>query len=192
MWMLTRMTGVCQNLYEIRKTNFFWSYQGAFESAPTPTPQRSQMASSSSNPPWDINVNGPTQLRGVPGAMNGKRLSPLVERAKSPAIQRPQSPLPRPSSQALRPKSPPQDTTWDAIDTWDSANGKLSPTSSSDPPVSQPLSKEDKALEMARRKEERKQVRKSEQKMIASLIKWIQRIAMLKEQKKTVAKPVWD
>ncbi|KAF8904359.1 armadillo-type protein [Gymnopilus junonius] len=152
------------DLIDVNADDDDWS---AFESAPTPALPRPQIASSNFNP------SSGTAGLGVLGVTNKQIFLP-VERAKSPAMQPARSPIPRPSSQASRPKSPPQVTTWNAIGTWDSANDKSSSLASTpDPAVSQPLSKEDKALEMARRKEERKQ-----------------RIAMLKEQKKSVAKPV--
>lgn len=74
--------------------------------------------------------------------------------------QRALSPIPRPySSQSSHPKSPTQATDWDSAGDWESSN-KSTEIPSSQTPVAGTanLSKEEKALEMARRKEERKQV----------------------------------
>ena len=87
-----------------------------------------------------------------------KTIAP-VERARSPAIQRVQSPLSRPSSRGSGPQSALQDSNWETDGMWDTPVDKPSPGSTLSSAAQSPISKEDKALEMARRKEERKQVR---------------------------------
>ncbi|KAF5321514.1 hypothetical protein D9619_001358 [Psilocybe cf. subviscida] len=98
-----------------------------------------------------------------PRSPAGPAIQSSIKRALSPTPRshRPQSPLSKPA----------QDADWDSAGGWDdtpaSKPSASTPTSASQAPVS----KEEKALEMARRKEERKQ-----------------RIAMLKEQKKAGGK----
>ncbi|PPQ70522.1 hypothetical protein CVT26_013980 [Gymnopilus dilepis] len=127
---------------------------------------------------WRASTSDAAEVSGsmfIPGSfgITGqiKTIAP-VERARSPAIQRVQSPLSRPSSRGSGPQSALQDSNWETDGMWDTPVDKPSPGSTLSSAAQSPISKEDKALEMARRKEERKQ-----------------RIAMLKEQKKTAAKP---
>lgn len=99
-----------------------------------------------------------------------------TQRAQSPAL---------PSGT----KSPP-DLGWDAVGLWDSPREKVATASTCAPASQAVVSKEEKALEMARRKEERKQVCRYPKLNFDRLNTFanFKRIAMLKEQKKTASK----
>lgn len=131
--------------------------KGAFESAPTamapafasPAPATSSFSAANTNTSWLNAANGRLSPRPPVTATHESRASKLP---------RAQSPLPRPqSSQSSRVHSPSQNADWDTDAAWD-APTKSPAAPSHSPSNTAVLSKEDKAAEMARRKEERKQV----------------------------------
>jgi len=125
----------------------FRDSQGAFESAPPASPEPKLAA------PVGLGIHAIGNKRG------GSSLRVVSGRSNPPS----RNPTPIPSS-------PRQMAGWDNAEAeWDTVPSVQSRAHTT--PVSPPMTKEDKALEIARKKEERKQ-----------------RIALLKEQKK-VARP---
>ncbi|KAJ3517647.1 hypothetical protein NLJ89_g377 [Agrocybe chaxingu] len=159
-----------EDLMDVHADDDDWS---AFETAPTATQTKSTLVSSfrSSQPQTPV-IPGDWSLGLTNGGSSTRTPAPSTLRPiKNPSIQRAQSPISRPlSSQSSGPKSPGVHSSWEAENAWD-LPAAPKPTPSLASSNSAVLTKEEKALEMARRKEERKQ-----------------RIAMLKEQKKTGAK----
>ncbi|KAF9528531.1 hypothetical protein CPB83DRAFT_314898 [Crepidotus variabilis] len=147
-----------EDLIDVHADDDDWS---AFEAAPTPKLDATPSLFTTSPKP-------------SAGSSLSVSTTPSSQHPRIPSIQRAQSPLSRPvsalsaSPSAL--KAPQQDSGWGTSDDWDEPSAPLkAPAASLPAPVT--MSKEDKAAEMARRKEERKQ-----------------RIAMLKEQKKAGGK----
>lgn len=142
-------------------------YKGAFESAPTPAtappaPPRPPASATAFSP-----VNTNTSWLATPDGQPARNplqtarpsVTPSTSRSK---MTRAQSPLPRPySSQSSGTKSPSQEADWESAGTWETPAERNSGTTTPSYPLSNNvvLSKEDKAAEMSRRKEERKQVR---------------------------------
>jgi len=141
-----KTTGVSSPLYALSLAN--WFKLGAFETAPTSVPKTHAPASpmpTSSSASWGLGT--------IPAIR-----TPAASPPRIPLIQRAQSPVSRPySSQSSGPKSPQLDSSWDAADTWDTP-AQAKPSAGPAPSNNVALGKEEKAAEMARRKEERKQV----------------------------------
>ena len=112
----------------------------------------------------------------------------LTSSSHAPAIQRAQSPNPRSQQSRL------SNTKNSGLDTFEWGNNPWETTeeSSSTPSSALPspavMTKEEKALEMTRRKEERKQVGLKQAPRGNILTNMFQRIAMLKEQKKAATR----
>ncbi|PPQ93682.1 LOW QUALITY PROTEIN: hypothetical protein CVT25_012741 [Psilocybe cyanescens] len=157
------------DLIDVNADEGDWS---AFETAPTQ--QKVQTPSLAQTSSYNHAISQWSSSSLGLSAPNTRPTQHSSETNRIPIIQRAVSPIPRPySSQSSRPTSPPQETGWENSGDWETTDSKHSAVASPGGTAAVPvtLSKEDKALEMARRKEERKQ-----------------RIAMLKEQKKTAGK----
>lgn len=178
---MTIGVGLALFLTEMKALTVFFA-QGAFESAPTqPNLATSTGNSNDSSTSWKAPSS--SQLSNGLSTMS----TPSQGQKSRPAIQRAQSPnsCSQPS-QLCDTKSPQLDTIgWGANPL---EMGKGSSTSS--PIVLSPaaMTKEEKALEMTRRKEERKQVCLKQASRENFLINTFQRIAILKEQKKAATK----
>lgn len=129
--------------------------KGAFESAPVKAPATAVDAmipslSRGTGPlrMTDRGSRGSESLHG--GQISQTTLTQLGKAATS--TQRAQSPALLSSA-----KSPSEDLGWDAVGIWESPREKV-PTATTSPASQSVVSKEEKKLEMARRKEERKQV----------------------------------
>ncbi|KIM45100.1 hypothetical protein M413DRAFT_441766 [Hebeloma cylindrosporum] len=146
------------DLIDVNADEDDWS---AFESAPVKTPAAAvePIISSLSGGTGSSRMadRGSQISQATPKQLGNVAMS--TQRAQSPALF------------SGGTKSPPDDLGWDAVDTWESPAEKVTPPSAYAPPSQAVVSKEEKALEMARRKEERRQ-----------------RIALLKEQKKIAGK----
>ncbi|KAH9485238.1 putative inactive serine/threonine-protein kinase scy1 [Psilocybe cubensis] len=153
------------DLIDVHADDDDWS---AFETAPT----QQQVHSPS---PAQLSNNNPfsqSSSWGLGSSIPSSGPTDYLESKRTNTLQRAVSPISRPySSQSSRPISPPHDQSWEESGNWESTNTPSSPSPRIAATAPVALSKEDKALEMARRKEERKQ-----------------RIAMLKEQKKSAGK----
>ena len=130
--------------------------KGAFESAPVKTPATAvdpttHSLSRGTGSSWvaDQGSRDFESLRG--GQISQTTPTQLGKVAMS--TQRAQSP----ASLSVT-NSPPEDLGWDAVGIWESPREKVSIASTFAPASQAVVSKEEKALEMARRKEERKQV----------------------------------
>lgn len=161
--------------------------KGAFESAPVKIPATVVDPMTLSLPKGSgssrMTERGSEDFESLHGGQTSQITLTQLGKAATPT-QRAQSPA-LPSGT----KSPP-DLGWDAVGLWDSPREKV-PTASTCAPVSQAVvSKEEKALEMARRKEERKQVCRYPKLNFDRLNTFanFKRIAMLKEQKKMASK----
>lgn len=130
-------------------TEFPAPAKGAFESAPVKTP------ATAVNPIFSKGDESSRMAdRGFESRRSGQISQATLQLGEAAAsTHRTQSPSPFSGT-----KSPPEDLGWDAVGTWESPAEKV-PTTSTRAMVSQAVvSKEERALEMARRKEERKQV----------------------------------
>jgi len=147
-------------LMDVNADNDDWS---AFESAPTNVqPNLSANTANSNDSSTSRMTPTSSQLSwGLPTTLTS---------SSAPAIQRTQSPDPRSQQSRLsNTKNPGLDTFGWGNNPWETTEGSSTPSSAMPSPVV--MTKEEKALEMTRRKEERKQ-----------------RIAMLKEQKKAATR----
>ncbi|KAF8160923.1 hypothetical protein B0H34DRAFT_698710 [Crassisporium funariophilum] len=169
------------DLIDVHADDDDWS---AFESAPANSLPQKVLTMSSIVPTNDTNPSGfwmsasNTQMSWSSHSI-GEASSPQPpaspqSRKLSPVIQRAQSPISRPySSQSSNPQTPQTEASgWEMNGGWDTEETPSStPSRAPNKLSSAVMTKEEKALEMTRRKEERKQ-----------------RIAMLKDQKKIAAK----
>ena len=126
--------------------------KGAFESAPVKTP------ATAVNPIIPSLSKGDESSRMADRGFESRRGGQISQATlqlgeAATSTQRAQSPAPFSST-----KSPPEDLGWGAVGIWESPAEKVPPASTRAMVSQAVVSKEEKALEMARRKEERKQV----------------------------------
>lgn len=140
----------------------------------------SSSSSQAQKPPAAIHRAQSPNPRSHPGLSTTSSSS-----SQAPATQRAQSPNPRPSQLSSAKNSQLNTVGW-GINTWEIGEGPSTPSSAV--PFPAVMTKEEKALEMTRRKEERKQVCFEQASRGKISTDTFQRIAMLKEQKKAATK----